>query len=213
MSHCQGCGEPLPPQSYRGRKRKWCSDFCRRHTSYSRPCADCGKPTYSGDANPPERCVPCTARHKMVWTEGAILTAIRAWAADHGGIPPAATDWSPAMALTIGHPEKAEKFYADDAWPHTSTVQDRFGTWNAAIRAAGLAPRPTGTYGREGEDPALCREIAERYEAGESPIEMAREYACAQGTIIDRARRGGARIRSVEEGTALMWERRHGIAA
>lgn len=31
---CAGCGTPLPPQSGRGRPRKWCSDKCRRHHWY-----------------------------------------------------------------------------------------------------------------------------------------------------------------------------------
>jgi hypothetical protein len=29
MAHCAGCGAPLPPKTYRGNPRKWCSEACR----------------------------------------------------------------------------------------------------------------------------------------------------------------------------------------
>jgi DNA-binding CsgD family transcriptional regulator len=41
--HCQGCGTELPPQTYTGRARKWCSESCRKRTLYGRACDVCGR--------------------------------------------------------------------------------------------------------------------------------------------------------------------------
>lgn len=142
---CHGCGNALE-QSGRGRPRKWCSERCRRYTSYSGVCVDCGTPTYRGIAGtPPERCSPCSNRlHNTVWTAEAIIDAMQTWAREHGG-PPTAADWNPNHALATGHPEKAERFHAG-SWPFVSTVQARFGSWNAGIAVAGLSPAAPGQY-------------------------------------------------------------------
>lgn len=206
MSTCQGCGAELPP-SRGSRPRKWCSNHCRRHTMYSRPCLDCGKPTYSGNAIPPERCLPCWGRRRQIWTEEAVIAAIQAWAEQSGGIPPAATDWNPNHATKNGHPEKADRFYEDDAWPLTGTVLERFGSWNTAIRAAGFVPRAVGTYGREGEDPDLCREIRARYEAGESTPALAASYGTSYHAIAYRIHKAGGTTRTPREASQLRWGR------
>jgi hypothetical protein len=56
---CEGCGVPLV-QPARGR-RKWCSERCRKRACYSGECVECGARTYSGNAKPSERCVPCAS--------------------------------------------------------------------------------------------------------------------------------------------------------
>lgn len=33
-AHCAGCGDVLPPKTYRGNPRKWCSEACRVATYY-----------------------------------------------------------------------------------------------------------------------------------------------------------------------------------
>lgn len=111
MSACQGCGGPLAPS--RGRvPRKWCSDRCRRHTLYSRPCADCGTPTYDGTAHPPERCTHCSPRQMQIaavrakwlshrtmietmWADGLKVGEIRVAA----GIP----TWTPGPYRSRGY--------------------------------------------------------------------------------------------------------------
>lgn len=142
---CQGCETPLPADAHGS--RRWCSDRCRRHTLYSGLCADCGKTTYNGGTKkPPERCSPCSNRARnTIWTAEAIVQTIQAWVRENG-VPPVAADWNPNHAINKDHPEKAEKFFEDNAWPHTSTVQDVFGSWNAAIDAAGFEPVPVGVY-------------------------------------------------------------------
>lgn len=189
-----------------------------RKDSYRGECVDCGAPTdgSNGRDATPKRCDPCGRvwRHEnRYWTPEAIIGCIQAWADEHGGIPPAATDWNPNHAIKLGRPEKAAKFWRDGCWPAVSQVQREFGSWNVAIQVAGFASRATSTYGRDGEDMALCREIAERYEAGESSADLAAEYECSGTAIIYRARKGGARIRTAREGVVLAWERRREAVA
>lgn len=205
---CVGCGAPLERRPGRGRQRKWCSNRCRRHTSYGGKCLDCGKPTYGGDATPPERCVACTAARRKFWTREALIATIQAWAREHGGIPPVASDWNPPHAIAMGHPEKAAKFYEDNAWPHVSAVQEEFGSWTAGLEAAGFISFSVGRYGRDGEDLKLCREIAERYAAGESSTDLAREYDCTYTAILYRVRKAGGEIRDAIDAQRASRERR-----
>lgn len=51
MSVCQNCGADLD-QRATGRKRKWCSERCRRvQYDQPEPCVDCGAPTSSSRRN------------------------------------------------------------------------------------------------------------------------------------------------------------------
>lgn len=62
------------------------------------------------------------------WTRERIVAAIQAWA-EKNGRPPAADEWR-----------------VTGLWEHPSqgTVLAKFGTWNAAVTAAGFAPRQKG---------------------------------------------------------------------
>lgn len=64
----------------------------------------------------------------LYWTKERIIAAIHEHAEQNGGEPPAAFQWSRAM------PHR----------PCASNVLYQFGSWNAAITAAGLRPRPKG---------------------------------------------------------------------
>lgn len=50
MLACEGCGKRFRWVVIRGRRRKWCSDRCRKWTLYSVPCEKCGE-LYGGIAN------------------------------------------------------------------------------------------------------------------------------------------------------------------
>jgi hypothetical protein len=76
------------------------------------------------------------------WTRLLIVQAITSWAELYGA-PPAASDWNPAMARRQGRPDRAERHAAGD-WPFASTVVRYFGSWGAAIEAAGWHSRPPG---------------------------------------------------------------------
>ena len=51
--------------------------------------------------------------------------------------------WSPARARSAGQLWRLDRYYAGN-WPSTNTVVRRFGTFSAAVRKAGLEPRPRG---------------------------------------------------------------------
>jgi len=67
-----------------------------------------------------------------LWTREAIICAIQRWVNEYGDIP--------GSKLWGG--SKRPRGY-----PNTATVKERFGSWNAAIRAAGYTPRPRGVPG------------------------------------------------------------------
>jgi hypothetical protein len=81
-----------------------------------------------------------------VFSREDILGAIREWERLYEE-PPAMTDWAPARARRLGHEWRAQRYYAG-SWPHLTTVLKQFGTFNAAVKAAGLQPRPRGRHSR-----------------------------------------------------------------
>lgn len=107
------------------------------------PCVDCGALT-SGRANGlgrvPERCARCATAYRTFWTREKIVEAIQRWAATHDGVPPTAKRWNKGQARRFGHPEWAREMEQFGA-PTVYSVQDLFGSWNAAIAAAGFSPR------------------------------------------------------------------------
>lgn len=140
---CAGCGVALVP-SRRGPRRKWCSERCRK-ASYGDPCVDCGARTcYGAEAKrrPDPRCNPCAKAHYKRWPQEAILAAVWAWNERYGE-PPAVTDWNPYEAERVADLQRLERFRAGN-WPTFMTVIEAFGSWNAAIEAAGCAPRSAG---------------------------------------------------------------------
>lgn len=82
------------------------------------------------------------------WTQERVIDAICVYAERYGR-PPAAADWSPALARAQGRPDRAERFKADGIYPYARTVTERFGSWNAAIEAAGFTPTRRGHRQRE----------------------------------------------------------------
>ncbi len=113
-------------------------------------CVDCGTVTrYNGRPGTPvsERCPACAAIHvgqqQTIWTQDRIIDAIRTWADEHDGEPPAIPDWSPNQARRLGDDQRATRFENDPRFPWFSVVIYAFGSWNNAIRAAGFEPRPS----------------------------------------------------------------------
>jgi hypothetical protein len=180
---CRGCGEPIDPGT-NNRKREWCSDRCRKRTLYSRQCVDCGA-TCNVDGRvegASERCGGCSRRYRHEarrWTPEAVIAAIQAWADEHGGVPPVATDWNATVARASGRGARGDEF------PSLDSVQAAFGTWSAAITAAGFVPFTSGLYGREGEDPAILAETARLYRSGLSLAEVG-ERMGVTGTTVGR---------------------------
>jgi hypothetical protein len=136
---CAGCGDPLPPQTI-GRRRKWCSERCRRDTLYSGTCVDCGARTNGNDGpgKAAERCRPCRhefERANAPWSREGVIHAIQEFAETYGR-PPRVTDFSKAHAAARGHAGRVP----DGHRPAQATIAKYCGSWNEAVRAAGLEP-------------------------------------------------------------------------
>jgi hypothetical protein len=101
--------------------------------------------------------------------ERHILTRMREWADEHGRAP-TAREWSAAGEI-----------------PSVTTVVLRFGSWNNAIRAAGLTPR---TGGRSGKRP---------------PGSRGRRGIWTRATIIEALQRDAQRLGRAP--TAQEWQR------
>jgi hypothetical protein len=145
-----------------------------RKDSYRGTCRECGAPTTGcyGPGKAPTKCAACERAnpHNRYWTRELVIDAIREYARIYGR-PPASTDWNPAHARKLGHPEKARQFYDDACWPATVTVILVFGSWNAAIEAAGHPPRKAGVgIGQRAWDAdAVIAEIRLLATDGEAP--------------------------------------------
>lgn len=78
---CEGCGAEIAQPQGSGRRRKWCSDPCRKATLYYGICLDCGGRT-SGVANgrdrAPKRCGSCAKAVNMERNE----LLVEMWEAD-----------------------------------------------------------------------------------------------------------------------------------
>jgi hypothetical protein len=122
-----------------------------RKDSYRGTCIDCGSPTdgSNGKAMAPERCDPCSRRHVHWRAVLRIVGAIQRFHERYGRVP-AATDFNPQHARQMGHHWRVERFYADGDYPFVSDVLGVFGTWNAAVTAAGFKPIGRG-YQRNGQ--------------------------------------------------------------
>lgn len=137
---------------YAARQRARSADRKNRYRGW---CVDCGAPTAWGGATtggkPSKRCRSCRkaleqsadyrAEH-TVWTKDRVVLAIREWAQFYGE-PPAAADWDPWRArVKLGDEMRARRFERDRGrWPSFIAAVDRFGSWNAALEAAGFAGR------------------------------------------------------------------------
>lgn len=82
-----------------------------------------------------------TSRVRREWNRGEIIAAILYWNIKYGR-PPSAADWNVAERRG-NHEARLARFY-DGWWPHVNTVRHHFGSWNAAIKAAGFEPLSVG---------------------------------------------------------------------
>jgi hypothetical protein len=72
------------------------------------------------------------------WDKPSIVSAIRSWAAKYGS-PPSAKEWATTGIRKKRPGRKGPR-------PSKTTVQKHFGSWNAAIVAAGFPPLAPGTF-------------------------------------------------------------------
>jgi hypothetical protein len=94
----------------------------------ARPCLDCGTPVVTSD-----RCGRCVAR-RPDWTRAQAVSAIGAWVEEEGRVPVPA-DWVPTADVSRRWGREFPR------WPSEVTVRTLFGSWRAAVIAAGFRPR------------------------------------------------------------------------
>jgi hypothetical protein len=191
---CRGCSSPLEPSKPGGRPRLWCSQRCRRQTLYGGTCAHCGSPTNGSDGpgRASDTCHVCSNRIKhegRKWTPESVVAAIHRWADEHGGVPPVAADWNATMAAKYGRASRP------DEYPSAGTVQREFGSWSAAITAAGFDAFPSGCYGRDGEYQDVTERTAELYRSGLSSIRVGEMLGISPMAVLYRVRKVGEPVR------------------
>lgn len=90
----------------------------------------------------------------------------------------------------------------DGEFPHITTVTRMFGSWNAAIEAAGLTPRERGRSGRPGDDPEIVAETIRLYQSGLSLRVVAMQMGCHPQTVRHRLIRAGVLRRNTRSAAA-----------
>src|SRR5829696_7761849 len=77
------------------------------------------------------------------WTRETIIEKIRDWN-DRYGEPPCSADWNPSLARWRAQEWRVDRYYAG-VWPSTNAAKRPFdGSFDAAVRAAGLEPHRSG---------------------------------------------------------------------
>src|SRR4051794_9021929 len=141
------------------------------------------------------------------WTCEAIIEKIGDWNGRYGE-PPCSADWNPSLARWRAQEWRAERYYADH-WPSTNAVKRAFGgSFDAAVRAAGLEPARPGPRRAAGTArPAVEQRVpqAPRAPAGA----LLDDAAAAEARAADlerrlaaaerRAQRGGGRPRAARQ--------------
>lgn len=149
-------------------------------------CLDCGAETKNGGARiAPLRCRTCASEARIKWTREEIVAAIRRWAELYGK-PPSANDWNIASSWHKG--ERVVRWRSGD-WPHVTTIQARFGGWNAAIGAAGFPTQSPN--GRRGLPQAEIDRTIELYRQGYSLSAIGKEMGVTSTAIRFRLERAG----------------------
>src|SRR4051794_11105126 len=121
----------------------------------------------------PRREVPRPERPRRVrcsrgwWSAIDVVQALRAWSKEVGS-PPRSYDWSPRAARAGGFPlAGAQKWEGEyPRWPHHALVCARFGSWRAALHAAGLPVAAPLRVGRR-ERVAIAQRLQNELSAAE----------------------------------------------
>jgi len=164
--------------------------------SYDVHCVDCGAEAITRQPTTDTRCRRCAVfygRHGMpwseenadfrTWTEISVTNALHYWVECYGE-PPSATDWNPAPSQHR-HEITRPRFEEDGCWPYLNTVRTVFGTWNAAMHAAGLPVRMERMHCLT---PAQRDEAARRYLDGEDAGVVAEEFGCTVSNVRQLAK-------------------------
>lgn len=149
----------------------WCNDpdlerSRERKEGYRGECVECGGPTTgcNGPDKAPKVCVEC-----LYWTPEEIVASMQAFFERHGHSP--------------GERESGEAY----EMPSNTPVYRIFGSWTAAVEAAGL---PVGQDKRPETTDAIFAAIR----SGERTAEIAARYGVTQKAISNRVITHGSTI-------------------
>jgi hypothetical protein len=139
------------------------------------------------------------------WTRELIIEKILEWEARYGE-PPCSADWNPSLARWRAQEWRAER-YREGVWPSTNAAKRPFGgSFDAAIRAAGLEPRRPGPRRAAGAArPEVAPREPVRVTARNGDAEPAHNghTSASDGLVaaaLERARRAEARAAALERG-------------
>jgi DNA-binding CsgD family transcriptional regulator len=95
------------------------------------------------------------------WTAERIVAALKDWTRLVGS-PPRSYEWAPSSARVLRRESPRSRLWAarHPRWPSTATVARHFGTWNAALSAAGLPLRRPPAAPASGREERI--ELAQR---------------------------------------------------
>ncbi len=93
-----------------------------------------------------------TRQGSWYWTPERVVAAIQVFAEVYGR-QPSYTDFNPSRAQREAH----KRFHEDGCWPTGATVFRHWGSWNAAIEAAGFTPIRPGTQENPEKHKDTCK--------------------------------------------------------
>src|SRR6185369_5365354 len=135
------------------------------------------------------------------WTRDSIITKIREWNELYGE-PPCSADWNPSLARWRAQEWRADR-YREGFWPSTNAAKRPFdGSFDAAVRAAGLEPHRPGPRRRapgearpdvEQRGPGVPRDVADELLAADERARLAEAHAAALERRLAAAERRAER--------------------
>jgi hypothetical protein len=147
------------------------------------------------------------------WTRESIIEKILEWNVRFGE-PPCSADWNPSLARWRAQEWRVER-YRDGIWPSTNAAKRPFdGSFDAAVRAAGLEPHRSGPRRRpagvarpsvEQREPQAPRSVDEALLEASERVRAAERRAAALERAVAAAERradraedllGDARVRA-----------------
>jgi len=153
------------------------------------------------------------------WTRELIVAKILEWDARYGE-PPCSADWNPSLARWRAQEWRAQR-YRDGTWPSTNAAKRQFdGSFDAAVRAAGLEPHRPGPRRRAAgaARPAIEQRAPHEVEQ-RAPHEV--EQRAPREVELDLVADADARVRAADDQAAAaardarearhaaaVWERR-----
>lgn len=133
-----------------------------RRATYRGVCEDCGTATSGAGGrkqSAPPRCRTCAGAHIRKLSREWVIASIRDWVQLFGA-PPSAQDWNQAMARRNGRTDLVDRYeQTGREWPSTTLAQDNFGSWNAALAAAGVETLGSGERRDQAAHAAKIRAI------------------------------------------------------